>query len=82
MTDVRIVVPTCGTTEPLIACLGHIRRSRLFEDYEIVVDDDSSGSSLTGRNLPPGVNTVHFMMRMATVKSIRVVGCGVRGRSL
>ena len=27
------------------------------------------------------VNTVHFAMRMAALKSMRVVGCGVRGRS-
>jgi hypothetical protein len=26
-------------------------------------------------------NTVHFMIRMAAVKSVRVVGCGARGRS-
>src|SRR5215213_2729365 len=26
-------------------------------------------------------NTVHFMSRIAVVKSIRVVGCGIRGRS-
>jgi len=26
-------------------------------------------------------NTVHFAIRMAALKSMRVVGCGVRGRN-
>jgi hypothetical protein len=33
-------------------------------------------------NLWARLNTVHFMILIAAVKSIRTVGCGVRGRSL
>jgi len=29
----------------------------------------------------PSPNTVHFTIRMAALKSMRVVGCGVRGRN-
>jgi len=43
-----------------------------MQDTEVIVHD------LTPRARP---NTVHFAMRMAAATSIRVVGCGVRGRS-
>ena len=34
-----------------------------------------------GRKLQVSPNTVHFAIWMAAMKSMRVVGCGVRGRS-
>ena len=33
------------------------------------------------RKLVPRPNAVHFAIRMAALKSMRVVGCGVRGRN-
>jgi len=36
---------------------------------------------LAGRGVRVKANTVHFAIRMAALKSMRVVGCGVRGRS-
>ncbi len=33
------------------------------------------------RRLSPSPNAVHFAIRMAALKSMRVVGCGVRGRN-
>ena len=38
------------------------------------VDDRYNGDGLSP-------NTVHFEIRMATLKSIQVAGCGVRGRN-
>jgi len=51
-------------------------------------DENSSSRDrlvFTGPVMPyqdgPKPNAVHFAIRMAALKSMRVVGCGVRGRN-
>jgi hypothetical protein len=39
------------------------------------------GAWVSAQNFPPSPNTVHFAIWMAVVKSVRVIGCGARGRS-
>jgi len=40
-----------------------------------------AGVRLHVRDTGPRTNTVHFAIRMAALKSMRAVGCGMRGRS-
>jgi hypothetical protein len=54
-------------------------RARLaeFEDD----DPDGAGEGVQRHRPPTSPNAVHFTIRMAVAKSVRVIGCGARGRS-
>ncbi len=40
-----------------------------------------SSNPAASQSMLASLNTVHFAIRMAALKSMRVVGCGVRGRN-
>ena len=45
-------------------------------------EPSSRSAGTAAPNAPANRNTVHFTILMAAAKSMRVVGCGTRGRSL
>jgi len=59
-------------------CLLIALRWRLRPREEsLMLGDLASGYMI----LPASLNAVHFAIRMAALKSMRVIGCGVRGRN-
>jgi len=61
----------------------NIERARLGHEYEQKFGTLRDRLEELGINpyLLANPNAVHFAIRMAALKSMRVVGCGVRGRN-
>jgi hypothetical protein len=50
-------------------------------EYTALIEQLCAKRSALVQAMAANPNTVHFAIWMAAVKSMRVVGCGVRGRS-